>query len=88
MIPNKGNRKYTMKGKKDNNVYLQVITMINPATSWIELYLVSEVRADLAGNQVELAWLTRYPFPYKITVDRGKELLVEIKIMMANDYRI
>ena len=30
MTPNKG--KYAMKGKKDKNVYLQAITMIDPAT--------------------------------------------------------
>ena len=44
-----------------------------------------EVRADLVANLVELAWLTRYPLPNKITVDRGKEFLVELKRMMVND---
>ena len=29
---NKGGRKYAMKGKKDEDVYLQAITMIDPAT--------------------------------------------------------
>ena len=32
--------------------------------------------------------MTRYPQPNKITVDRAKELLAELKTMMANDYRI
>ena len=44
-----------MKGKKDNNVYLQAITIIDPATGWIEIRSVPEARADLAANQVELA---------------------------------
>ena len=87
MTPNKGGRKYAMKGKKDKNIYYQAITMIDPATGWIEIEFVPEVRADLVANQVELAWLTRHPLPNKITVDRGKELLVECKTMMANDYR-
>ena len=47
-----------MKGKKDKDVYLQAITMIDPATGWIEICSVPEVRADLVANQVELAWLT------------------------------
>ena len=77
-----------MKGKKDKDVYLQAITMIDPATGWIEIHSVPEARADLVANQVELAWLTRYPLPNKITVDRGKEFLAEFNTMMANDYRI
>ena len=34
-----------------------------------------EARADLVVNQVELAWLTRYPLPNKIILGRSKELL-------------
>ena len=44
-----------MKVKKDKDVYLQAITMIDPATDWIELCFLPEARADLAANQVELA---------------------------------
>ena len=88
MIPNKGGKKYAMKGKKDNDVYLQAITMIDPATGWIEIRSVPEARTNLVANQVDLAWLTRYPLPNKITVDRGKEFLAEFKIMMENDYGI
>ena len=66
MTPNKGARKYAMKGKKDKGVYLQAITMIDPATSWIEILSVPEARADLVAKQVELAWVTRYPLPIKL----------------------
>ena len=31
IISNKGGRNYAMKGKKDKDVYLQAITMIDPA---------------------------------------------------------
>ena len=51
--------------------------MIDLATGWIEIRSVLEARADLVANQVELAWLTRYPMPNKFTVDRGKEFLAE-----------
>ena len=44
-----------MKGKKDKDIYLQAITMIDPATSWIEILSVTEARANLVANQVELA---------------------------------
>ena len=88
MTSNKGGRKYPMNGLKDKDVYLQAVTMIDPATGWIEIRSVSEARADLVPNQVKLAWIARYPPPNKITVDRGKELLAKFKIMMANDYGI
>ena len=79
---------YAMKGKKDKDIYLQERTMIDPATSWIELRSVPEARADLVANQVELAWLATYPPPNKIIVDRDKDILADIKTMMANDYGI
>ena len=75
MTPNKVGRKYAMKGKKDKDVYLQAITIIDSATCWIEIHYVPEARVSLVANQVELARLIRYSLPNKLTVDRGKELL-------------
>ena len=63
MTPNKGGKKYAMKGKKGKDVYLQAITTIYPATGWIEIHFVTEARADLVANQGEVTWLTRYPLP-------------------------
>ena len=74
-----------MKRQKRKDVYLQAVTMIDPATGWIEIRSVPEARADLVANEVELAWLTRYPLPDKIIVHRGKDFLAEFKTMMAND---
>ena len=70
------------------SVYLQEVTITDPATGWIEIGSAPEARADLVDNQEELACLTRYPLPDKIMVDKGKELLVEFKTMMANNYGI
>ena len=56
MNPNKGGRKYVLKGKKDKDVYLQVITMRDAAIGWIEIRSVPEAKADLVANQVEPAW--------------------------------
>ena len=81
-------QKVRREGKKDKDTYLQPIIMIDSATGWIEIRSVPEARADLVANQVELAQLTRYLLPIKITVDRNKELLVELKTMMANEYGI
>ena len=62
--------------------------MIDPAIGWIEIRFVLEARAYLVANQVELAWLTRYPLPNKITVDKGKELFAPFKTTMSNNYGI
>ena len=50
MSPNKGDKEYTMKGKIENDVYLQAITMIDPTTGWIDIRSLPEARADLVAN--------------------------------------
>ena len=77
-----------MKTKNGSTVYLQAITMIDPATGWVEIRAVPSARADLVANQVELTWLTRYPLPEKVILDRGNEFLAEFKELMVNDYGI
>ena len=47
-----------MKGKKDNDVYLQAIGMIDLATGWIEIRSVLEARANLVTYTA--AELTKY----------------------------
>ena len=74
-----------MKSKKVKDSYVQEINIIEPITGWIKIWSVPEARVDLVANQVELAWLTWYPIPTKIKVDRGKELSAEFKTKMAND---
>ena len=81
MTPQKAGNKHAMKDKKNKDVYLQSVTMIDPATGWIEMLSVPEARVDLVANQVDQAQLTRYPLHNKIIVDRGKEFLEEFKAM-------
>ena len=45
-------------------------------------------RVELVANQVELAWLTRYPLPNKVLIGGGNEFLVEFRKMIINDYGI
>ena len=62
--------------------------MIDPATGWMKICMVPSTCADLVSNIVELAWLTRYPLPSKVIVDRGNEFLAEFKTMIQADYGI
>ena len=62
--------------------------MIDQATGWIEIRTVPSARADLVANQVELDWLTSYPFFSKVIVNREYEVPVEFREMIINDYGI
>ena len=92
-----GKYQFTLKGsgKKDEmtiksgkKVYLQAVTMIDPATGWVEIRALPGARADYISNQVEFAWLTRYPQPTKIILDRGNEFLAKFKTLIEDDYGI
>ena len=55
MTPNKGDRKYAMKGNKFKGIHSQATNMIDKAMSLIDICSVPEDRADLMANQAELA---------------------------------
>ena len=77
-----------MTTKNGKTVYLQAVTMIDPATGWIEIRTVPSARADLVSNIEELAWLTRYLLPSQVIVDCGNEFLAEFKTMIQANYGI
>ena len=52
MTCKKGDSKYAMRDKKNKYVYLQAVTMVYPATGWIEICPIPESRAGLVANQV------------------------------------
>ena len=62
-----------MTTKSGRSVYLQAVTMIDLATGWIDICTIPSAQADLVANQEELAWLTHYPLPSKIIVDKKNE---------------
>ena len=74
--------------KSGKSILLQAITVIDPATGWIEIRIAPSARVYLVSNQVKLACLTRYPLPNKVIMDRGNKFPVELKEMIINDYGI
>ena len=60
--------------------------MIDPVTSWFEIAEIKIKRADIIANVVETTWLTRYPYPTQVVLDRGKELIAEFSEMTLRDY--
>jgi transposase InsO family protein len=61
------------KGKKTS--HLQAIAMIDPATRWFEIIQSETKTADVVANKVEIAWLSRHPWPMRITCDHGSEFV-------------
>ena len=80
-------KKHKMTTKSGKSISLLiVIIIVGPATDWTEIRTVPSAQAELVSNEVELTWLTRYPLPSKVIVDRGKKFLAkfrEIKMTTA-----
>ena len=62
--------------------------MIDPATDWFEITEIKTKRADIVSNVVETTWLTRYPYPTQVVLDRGTEFMAESTEMIASDYGV
>ena len=82
---------YKIKTKKGGRKLpqLKCVTMIDPATGWFEIKQYSDKQSITVANIVEQEWLTRYPRPSLITLDRGSEFIGEdFRDMCENDYGI
>jgi hypothetical protein len=80
---------YTIKNlKTKKKLRIHCVTMIDPATGWLEIVPVKVKDAATVANVVEMTWLNRYPWPQEIVFDRGTEFLAEFGQMVENDYGI
>eukprot|EP00957_Ditylum_brightwellii_P163375 12439110-Ditylum_brightwellii.AAC.1 len=60
--------------------------MIDPATGWFDITEIKTKRADTVSNVVETTWITRYPYPTQVVLDRVTEFMAEFTEMIASDY--
>jgi len=68
---------------------LKCVTMIDPATGWFEIKQYEDKKSITVANIVEQEWLTRYPRPSLVTLDRGSEFIgQDFRDMCVNDYGI
>jgi len=72
----------------NQNLVLWCLTMIDPATGWLEVKEIQNKDALNIANIVETTWLTQYPWPLELTYDRGTEFMGEFAQMIENDYGI
>ena len=78
---------YTI-GKRKKEATLHAMTMIDPATGWFEIVEIPNKQADYISNLLEMTWLSRYPWPTEIVMDRGSEFAGEVEEMISEDYGI
>ena len=83
-------RRKNKKGEpKRKDLVLHAVTMIDPVTGWFEIAQIQNKTAEEVSMQLEMCWLTRYPWPQVVTIDRGKEFIATFfKDMMKKDYGI
>ncbi len=74
------------EGKEEKT--LICLTMIDPATGWFEIVETPAQRADIIANLFETTWLTRYPWPTEVIIDKGKEFMREVKELLSDEYGI
>ena len=67
---------------------LHCLTMIDPATGWFEIAEVKGKSSMTVANAFEKSWLTRYPRPTEVVMDRGTEFMGEVKRMLRDDYGV
>ena len=73
-------------GKGKHEVKLHCLTMIDPATGWFEITEIDEKAADEITNRLEFTWLTRYPWPTEVVMDRGREFAAEVRGTLKHEY--
>lgn len=73
---------------KATDMVLHAVTMIDPATGWFEIKQIPNKEAHTVAETVEQTWLSRYPWPTQVNLDRGTEFMGEFTRMMNEDYGV
>ena len=80
---------YKIRRPNKKHLICKCVTMIDPATGWFEIHQYDDKKSISIANIVEQQWLSRYPWPTKITFDRGSEFIGhDFKDMIRDDYGI
>ena len=79
---------FKLKKKKNVDLILHAVTMIDPATGWFEISEIPNKESHTVAEAVEQTWLSRYPWPTQIILDRGTEFMRDFTRMIREDYGI
>jgi len=62
------------------------MTMIDPATRFFDIVDIGQKSADMIANWLEIHWLSRYPWPTEITMDKGSEFAAEVRDTLKDEH--
>ena len=79
---------YQFKQPNNQTETLHALTMINPAKGWFDMTAIKTKSEDMIANKIEQTWLSKYPWPSKVILDRGTEFIKEVILMLEQDYGI
>ena len=78
---------YTITRKGQEDLICKCVTIIDPATGWFAIAQYDDKRSITVANVAEQEWFARYPWPNKITFDRGSEFIgQDFQNMVTEDY--
>ena len=75
-------------GSKGQESTLHCLTMIDPVTGWFEIAEIRDKSSLEVMDVLERTWLTRYPKPVEILMDRGTEFMGAVRDSLHHDYGI
>ena len=62
--------------------------MIDPATGWFDMLSIETKRVEIIANKLETTWLTKYPRPTQVVLDRGTEFIAKVISLLRDNYNI
>jgi len=78
--------KFGNEKKPETYIKFHCMTMIDPATGFFDIVDIGQKTADVIVNWLEIHWLSGYPWPTEITMDKGSEFAAEVRDTLKNEY--
>jgi hypothetical protein len=66
---------YKIRRKGIEDLICRCVTMIDPATGWLEIQQYDDKQSITVANIKDQEWFSRYPWPTQVTFDRGSKFI-------------
>jgi transposase InsO family protein len=72
-----------------NDLICKGVTIIDPATGWLEIHQYNDKRSTTVANIAEQKWFSKYPWLTQITYNRGIAFIgKDFQSMIKSEYGI
>ena len=55
---------------------------------WFDMTSIKTKQADVIANKLECAWLTKYPIPIQVVLNRGRDFMAEVIFLIHEEYDV